>query len=478
MRHHYISFGFFSAFCRLFTEMELVKKMCLSAAANVGGHGDFRNKEITMDEFKHESLNHNIQITPMETEILFQMASLIRPNGRLTYSDLEVIAPYAPLFHQLPTPQNSDDTTVTHSKSIAGHILEQVYRFALGSVAGACGATVVYPIDLVKTRMQNQRSSGSYVGELMYKDSMDCFRKVLRYEGVFGLYRGLAPQLVGVAPEKAIKLTVNDLVRDIFKTPDGSIALPAEIVAGCCAGGSQVIFTNPLEIVKIRLQVAGEITTQRRPSALSVVRELGLRGLYKGAKACFLRDIPFSGIYFPFYSRLKMWFADENGRNTPMQMLTAATIAGMPAASLVTPADVIKTRLQVQARKGQTTYNGLMDCARKIYAEEGGRAFWKGAGARMLRSSPQFGVTLLTYELLQRLFDFGGGSTQNKPMKPLTPLEAEHLVLSGTALEKVNERQDHIGGYRFAVAAFNGLERRFGLLLPKYRDVSEVEVPT
>ena len=48
----------------------------------------------------------------------------------------------------------------------------------------------MYPIDLVKTRMQNQRTSGSLVEELMYKNSVDCFRKVVRYEGVFGLYRG------------------------------------------------------------------------------------------------------------------------------------------------------------------------------------------------------------------------------------------------------------------------------------------------
>lgn len=53
--------------------------------------------------------------------------------------------------------------------------------------------------------------------------------------------------------------------------------------------------------------------------------------------------------------------------------------AGMPAASLVTPADVIKTRLQVAARAGQTTYTGVMDCFRKILREEGPKALWKGA---------------------------------------------------------------------------------------------------
>ncbi|TPP67721.1 Calcium-binding mitochondrial carrier protein Aralar1, partial [Fasciola gigantica] len=113
-------------------------------------------------------------------------------------------------------------------------MLEQCYRFTLGSVAGAVGATAVYPIDLVKTRMQNQRT-GSAIGELLYKNSWDCFRKVIRFEGFSGLYRGLGPQLVGVAPEKAIKLTVNDLVRDQFTSTDSRTyvkLLPEDLAGG------------------------------------------------------------------------------------------------------------------------------------------------------------------------------------------------------------------------------------------------------
>lgn len=111
----------------------------------------------------------------------------------------------------------------------------------------------MYPIDLVKTRMQNQRT-GSFIGELMYRNSFDCFKKVIRHEGVFGLYRGLLPQLMGVAPEKAIKLTVscwfcwlgfklrccvfcfqvNDFVRDKFYDKKGNIAMYGEIIAGGC----------------------------------------------------------------------------------------------------------------------------------------------------------------------------------------------------------------------------------------------------
>ena len=147
----------------------------------------------------------------------------------------------------------------------------------------------------------------------------------------------------------------------------------------------QVTFTNPLEIVKIRLQVAGEIQSVRRPAAAEVVRELGFRGLYKGARACFLRDIPFSAIYFPVYSHTKKRFADEHGYNDPKSLFFPGLLAGIPAAGLCTPADVVKTRLQVQARKGQTKYNGLTDAFRKIYAEEGWTAFWKGNRSLFLR---------------------------------------------------------------------------------------------
>jgi solute carrier family 25 aspartate/glutamate transporter 12/13 len=114
---------------------------------------------------------------------------------------------------------------------------------------------VVYPIDLVKTRLQNQRSK--VVGEVLYRNAWDCIKKVYANEGgVRAFYRGVMPQLVGVAPEKAIKLTVNDLVRKKATDPEtGYIPLYMEIFAGGAAGGCQVIVTNPLEITKIRLQM-------------------------------------------------------------------------------------------------------------------------------------------------------------------------------------------------------------------------------
>lgn len=141
-----------------------------------------------------------------------------------------------------------------------------------------------------------------------------------------------------------------------------------------------------------------------------IVKNLGLVGLYKGASACLLRDVPFSAIYFPTYNHLKRDFFGESATKKlgVLHLLSAGAIAGMPAAYLTTPCDVIKTRLQVEARKGETKYTSLRHCAKTIYQEEGFRAFFKGGPARVLRSSPQFGFTLAAYEVLQKSLPLPG----------------------------------------------------------------------
>lgn len=446
-----ISFPYYMAFNSLLNNMELIKRVYLNAT---NGH---RTYEVTKEEFLH-SAQMMSQITPLEVDILFTLCDMIhQTNGRIIYNDLNAITPEQYFKQVNRRVAEIKAVSSPEERGVLIQILESTYRFTLGSIAGAVGASAVYPIDLVKTRMQNQRT-GSFIGEVAYRNSWDCFKKVVRHEGIFGLYRGLVPQLIGVAPEKAIKLTVNDLVRDKLMDKKGNITLSGEIIAGACAGASQVVFTNPLEIVKIRLQVAGEIAGGGKVRALSVVKDLGLFGLYKGAKACLLRDVPFSAIYFPAYAHVKAKFADENGYNHPLTLLAAGAIAGVPAASLVTPADVIKTRLQVVARSGQTTYSGVIDATRKIYAEEGARAFWKGAVARVFRSSPQFAVTLVTYEILQRLFyvDFGGSR----------PAGSEQTI--STPIEETYRKPHHIGGYQVAMPVLTGLETKFGISLPRF----------
>ncbi|KAG9314129.1 mitochondrial carrier domain-containing protein [Chiua virens] len=419
-----ISYSEVIAFHNVVREMDMVERIIREATA--------KSKDGRIDQ--SDFLNHAAAtaryslFTPMEASIIFHFASRGNGDKRLALVD----------FAQLLDPrwrapnEESEAKAVSSSTSILTGIAQSAYNFVQGGFAGALGATIVYPIDLVKTRMQNQRST--VVGQMLYKNSLDCARRILRSEGFLGFYRGLGPQLIGVAPEKAIKLTVNDFVRGRAMDPEtGRIKLTWELIAGGTAGGCQVVFTNPLEIVKIRLQIQGEAAKLEGAApkgAVHIVRQLGLMGLYRGASACLLRDIPFSAIYFPAYSHLKKDVFQEgyNGKQLSFfETLGSAAIAGMPAAYLTTPADVVKTRLQVEARKGQAHYKGLADAFVKIYREEGFRALFKGGPARILRSSPQFGFTLLAYEYLHKYLPF---PWEEKPPQVQTALTSRQDDMS------------------------------------------------
>ncbi|KAJ7040334.1 mitochondrial carrier domain-containing protein [Mycena alexandri] len=391
-----ISYSEVIAFHNVIREMDMIERIIREATAKT------KDGRIDQSDFlDHAASSSRYSLfTPMEASIIFHFAGRGSGAQRLALIDFAQL-----LDPRWRAPHDEFDAAPAASASILQGFLHSAYSFVQGGIAGGIGATIVYPIDMGS--MQNQRST--VVGQLLYKNSMDCAKKILRNEGFLGFYRGLGPQLIGVAPEKAIKLTVNDIIRGRATDPEtGRIKLGWELVAGGTAGGCQVVFTNPLEIVKIRLQVQGEAAKAEGfapKGAVHIIRQLGVLGLYKGASACLLRDIPFSAIYFPTYGHLKkdVFHEGYNGKQLSfVELLLSAGIAGMPAAYLTTPADVVKTRLQVEARKGQTNYKGLTDAFTQIYREEGFRALFKGGPARIVRSSPQFAFTLMSYEMFKR----------------------------------------------------------------------------
>lgn len=155
------------------------------------------------------------------------------------------------------------------------------------------------------------------------------------------------------------------------------------------AGMCQVLVTNPIEYIKIQYQmnVKGDSTL------MGTIRELGgFKQLYKGASLCLMRDIPFSAIYFPTYAYLKASFPADK-----ISSFVAGTVAALPAAYFVTPLDMIKTRIQTPGNN----YTSIVECAKQVYIKEGIRAFFKGGDMRVLKSCPQFGITLFVYELFQ-----------------------------------------------------------------------------
>ncbi|KAF9400466.1 hypothetical protein BGX21_004242 [Mortierella sp. AD011] len=282
-----------------------------------------------------------------------------------------------------------------------------VSKLAAGAVAGITGVLIVYPLDMVKTRLQSQKKDA--MGKLQYRGGLDCFRQVIAKEGVRGLYRGIIPNLIGITPEKAIKLAVNDFSREYWAeqthVSEDKLAVQYGMLAGATAGFCQVIATNPMEIVKIQMQVAGSqklAPGEQRPTAMGIVRSLGLRGLYRGTPATLLRDVPFSVLFFPLNSFLKLQGADSDGKTSFSVVLGAGLVSGVVAASAVTPADVIKTRLQMARKPGEPVYRGISDCFQHIVRNEGVAALFKGVVPRSLIVAPMFSIALFVYELQQR----------------------------------------------------------------------------
>ncbi|KAG8438815.1 hypothetical protein GDO86_005127 [Hymenochirus boettgeri] len=278
-----------------------------------------------------------------------------------------------------------------------------------GGIAGLVGVTCVFPIDLAKTRLQNQQGCG------VYRGMFDCLVKTVRAEGFFGMYRGAAVNLTLVTPEKAIKLAANDFFRNLLAREGKELTLFREMLAGCGAGTCQVVVTSPMEMLKIQLQDAGRLATQKvvtgegaatiphKPSALLIARDLlrnqGISGVYKGLGATLLRDVPFSIIYFPLFANInKLGQKSPNEKAPFYHSFLAGCIAGSVAAVAVTPLDVLKTRIQTLKKGlGEDTYHGIVDCARKIWKNEGPSAFMKGACCRALVIAPLFGIAQVVY---------------------------------------------------------------------------------
>lgn len=94
---------------------------------------------------------------------------------------------------------------------------DPMFLLACGGVAGACGQTAAYPMDVLRRRFQLSalRSIGatSGAGASAYSSTLGGLRSIVRNEGVRGLYKGIVPNLIKVVPSIAIMFTTNELLK-------------------------------------------------------------------------------------------------------------------------------------------------------------------------------------------------------------------------------------------------------------------------
>ncbi|KAE8702114.1 Mitochondrial succinate-fumarate transporter 1 [Hibiscus syriacus] len=261
-----------------------------------------------------------------------------------------------------------------------------------GSLGGIVEACCLQPIDVIKTRLQLDRSGN-------YRGILHCGGAVWRNEGVRALWKGLTPFATHLTLKYALRMGSNAVLQGAFKDTDtGTLSNRGRVMAGFGAGVLEaLVIVTPFEVVKIRLQqqrgLSRELLRYKGPvhCALTITREEGLFGLWAGAAPTVMRNGMNQAAMFTAKNAydVVLWNKYEGDGKVlqPWQSMVSGFLAGTAGPICTGPFDVVKTRLMAQSGDG-VKYKGMFHAIRTIYAEEGLRALWKGLVPRLMRIPP------------------------------------------------------------------------------------------
>lgn len=205
-------------------------------------------------------------------------------------------------------------------------------------------------------------------------------RKMAAEGSVKSFFKGNGTNVVKIAPETAIKLTMNDVYkRWLVEDPD-EITPPQRMAAGALAGATAQSIIYPLELVRTRLAVcptgtyAGIADTARK-----VLAQEGWRAFYRGMLPSMLGILPYAGVDITTFELLKEHLLEEyDGRPPAHMILGAGMLSSSVAQFSAYPLALVRTRLQAQGIGGRPVkYDGMVDVLVKTYRNEGFRGLYK-----------------------------------------------------------------------------------------------------
>ncbi|CAM0946139.1 unnamed protein product [Alopecurus aequalis] len=192
-----------------------------------------------------------------------------------------------------------------------------------------------------------------------------------------------------------------------------------DLVAGSIAGGTAVICTYPLDLVRTKLayqlQVKGAVNLGLRESKAyeqvykgildcvkTIYKQNGLKGLYRGMAPSLYGIFPYSGLKFYFYEKMKSHVPDEHRKDiTPK--LACGSVAGLLGQTITYPLDVVRRQMQVQAfsssnlTNGKGTFGSLVMIAK----HQGWKQLFSGLSINYLKVVPSVAIGFTVYDSMK-----------------------------------------------------------------------------
>uniref|UniRef100_A0A0D3ASK9 Mitochondrial substrate carrier family protein n=1 Tax=Brassica oleracea var. oleracea TaxID=109376 RepID=A0A0D3ASK9_BRAOL len=226
------------------------------------------------------------------------------------------------------------------------------------------------------------------------------FLQLLKNEGPRSLYLGLTPALTRSVLYGGLRLGLYEPTKVSFDWAFGSTTVLVKIASRAFAGAFSTALTNPVEVVKVRLQM--------NPNAVPMaqVREIvskgGIGALWKGFGPAMVRAAALTASQLATYDETKRILVTETSLEEGFIF-----IYGVVSTLITAPMDMIKTRLMMQHDSGSSRiYRNGFHCGYKVVRKEGPMALYKGRFfAIFARLGPQ---TMITFILCEKLRSLAG----------------------------------------------------------------------
>ncbi|KAL4919548.1 mitochondrial carrier domain-containing protein [Aspergillus aurantiobrunneus] len=312
----------------------------------------------------------------------------------------------------------------------------QLGYFIAGGIAGAVSRTATAPLDrlkvylIAKTGAKSSALNAAKDGAPLKaagrasKSLVDAVRELWRAGGIRSLFAGNGLNVVKVMPESAIKFGAYESAKRAFARIEGHndpkrLRPTSQFLSGGFGGMVAQCFVYPLDTLKFRMQcevVEGGLKGNQliAATAQKVWKKNGMFGFFRGLPLGLIGMFPYAAIDLSTFEYLKRTLLTRKARthgchedDVPLSNFATGAIgalSGGVSASVVYPLNVLRTRMQAQGTVlHPTTYNGVMDVARKTVQSEGVRGFYKGLTPNLLKVAPAVSISYVVYENSKRM---------------------------------------------------------------------------